>query len=1052
MQKEETSCTIILGVQRSGVSVLGGVLQLLGANLGRSCINDQNGDATDAFVNQDIVVAHDILLRNLGRRWDMVGVMPDNWQKSEAAKQCQATLTEIIKTQYLGKGPFVLNDHRLCRLMPLWIPLLKKLSIPTTIIFLLRHPLEVAFSMQQHDGFDLLKGHLLWMSAYREAFVACKSEHYSIVTFDQLIYDTLTTIRNVVDTTHLKQINDQDYSSVFDFISPELKKHYQDNATDDQRQQFIQYSWIYDQLRLKMAATNTLDVHDAECNKTDQGSSLYELSSLSLPIPGLQEHRNVLPVDIYTAKIFTDLLNSVGKLEEAARNHLIEKNRRILAVTDLADTLYMEVVVPGGSFSTGQSHKILLAPGEWQEISIDILQPEILRTKRLRLDPLNTYGVAVISTIKLTDYTTGDIYWTAQNNFSQCTMEHGGFILSAQDTLVIACTGNDPQLFLPLLADLPDRPLRLNIWIKVCRDQDAISEYIAKSKKTLDGLKSDLHKSQEITAQLETEKNALTSLLEGSKRELQKSQEAAAKFVMEIDSLTSSMDGLQHELQQHQEAAISASVRSQRTLQQNKEAAARFEADKNALASALERTKRELNQRQEAVAKFEAEKKSLTSALEQSKHELQQRQEAAAKFEAEKNTLATAFEGSKRDLQQRQDAATKLEAEKKSLTNALEVSKRELQLSQEAAAGFETEKKLFESRYLDQKSLTREYFTSLAGAEEKLEQLNITLKESQEAATKLEAEKNALANELERSKDELQQGQEAVSRLETEKISLGSALERSKRELRQSQEAAARFEADKNALAGAVERSKRELQQGQEAASRLEAEKKVIESKYLNQKSLTKEYFTSLAGAEEKLEQLNITLKESQEAATRLKAEKNSLASALERSRRELQHIQEAASRRNSETEKRIKVVLGVVYKLLKRMDSKKLRNKLKDSVDYLKKSGLFDVEYYKTRYPDVAESGIDPVLHYVIYGWAEFRWPNEYFDTYYYLSNYDELMSPGLNPLVDFDKVGWKEGRNPSKEFNVKNYLKHNPDVATADINPLRHYLQMGKAEGRRL
>jgi hypothetical protein len=232
----------------------------------------------------------------------------------------------------------------------------------------------------------------------------------------------------------------------------------------------------------------------------------------------------------------------------------------------------------------------------------------------------------------------------------------------------------------------------------------------------------------------------------------------------------------------------------------------------------------------------------------------------------------------------------------------------------------------------------------------------------------------------------------------------------------------------------------------------LEAEKKVLESKYLNQKSLTKEYFTSLAGAEEKLEQFNHKLRKRQEATARLEAEKNSLASALERSRRELQHSQEAASRRNSESEKRINVVLGVVYKLLKRMDNKKLRNKLKDSVDYLKKSGLFDVEYYKTRYPDVAESGIDPVLHYIIYGWAEFRWPNEYFDTYYYLSNYDDVMSPGLNPLVDFGKVGWKEGRNPSKEFNVKNYLEHNPDVAAADINPLRHYLQMGKAEGRRL
>ncbi|MDS0860105.1 hypothetical protein NUV25_20575 [Burkholderia pseudomultivorans] len=43
-------------------------------------------------------------------------------------------------------------------------------------------------------------------------------------------------------------------------------------------------------------------------------------------------------------------------------------------------------------------------------------------------------------------------------------------------------------------------------------------------------------------------------------------------------------------------------------------------------------------------------------------------------------------------------------------------------------------------------------------------------------------------------------------------------------------------------------------------------------------------------------------------------------------------------------------------------------------------KSGLFDAEWYLQEYPDVAESGQDPILHYLIFGAKEGRRPSASF------------------------------------------------------------------------
>jgi hypothetical protein len=74
--------------------------------------------------------------------------------------------------------------------------------------------------------------------------------------------------------------------------------------------------------------------------------------------------------------------------------------------------------------------------------------------------------------------------------------------------------------------------------------------------------------------------------------------------------------------------------------------------------------------------------------------------------------------------------------------------------------------------------------------------------------------------------------------------------------------------------------------------------------------------------------------------------------------------------------------------------------------------SGLFDREWYLTKYPDVAEAAIDPAIHYL--------------------------------------KYGWREGRDPSLYFSTSGYLNLNRDVAITNANPLVHFLEYGRSEGR--
>jgi glycosyltransferase involved in cell wall biosynthesis len=121
---------------------------------------------------------------------------------------------------------------------------------------------------------------------------------------------------------------------------------------------------------------------------------------------------------------------------------------------------------------------------------------------------------------------------------------------------------------------------------------------------------------------------------------------------------------------------------------------------------------------------------------------------------------------------------------------------------------------------------------------------------------------------------------------------------------------------------------------------------------------------------------------------------------------------------------------------------NKILFRRYSEDIKIIKEYNLLDGNQYLQRYPDVARAQIDPVVHYVLYGFKEGRTPNLRVNC---LKRPDTVLSAQAPDKIQ--ELVRKYGL-----FDSDLYLLQNPDVAQLNIYPLDHYILHGLKEGRRL
>jgi glycosyltransferase involved in cell wall biosynthesis len=106
-----------------------------------------------------------------------------------------------------------------------------------------------------------------------------------------------------------------------------------------------------------------------------------------------------------------------------------------------------------------------------------------------------------------------------------------------------------------------------------------------------------------------------------------------------------------------------------------------------------------------------------------------------------------------------------------------------------------------------------------------------------------------------------------------------------------------------------------------------------------------------------------------------------------------------------------LRLVIGLKRKFTIKKDSKLIAQSL-----------LFDEKYYLAANPDVKDSGMPAVQHYLLHGGFEGRDPSVKFDSRFYLEQHKDVRENGINPLLHYILFGKKEGRiiSPSSKSDI--------------------------------
>lgn len=233
-----TSAIIVLGMHRSGTSALAGMLSLAGADPGPSLIPAEEGVNPKGFwEHEGIVDIHERLLEAIGSSWNDDRPLPEGWWRRADVEIFRNELLDTLSRDFSHSKLWVLKDPRICRLLPLWKRLLRDCGISPLFVICVRHPREVAMSLEQRNGIQDDRACLLWLEHLIDSERETRGMARIMVTYEQLLADWRGVLRQVGTNLSMNlELDRATEGKIESFIEPALRHHNQppiDQLEDD---------------------------------------------------------------------------------------------------------------------------------------------------------------------------------------------------------------------------------------------------------------------------------------------------------------------------------------------------------------------------------------------------------------------------------------------------------------------------------------------------------------------------------------------------------------------------------------------------------------------------------------------------------------------------------------------------------------------------------------------------------------------------------------------------------------------------------------------------
>ena len=154
---------LVLGTPCTGTAEIARAVNLLGASLGQP---ESVGKFSE---NKQLRRINQALLDVLGGDWDCPPVMHQGWTRGPATQVVTPARARAAVLAEFGDAPVgVWKDLRACLTLPFWLPVFDETPV---VIFVHRHPVEVAEALHNARGFGRAHALAIWERCNHDALM-----------------------------------------------------------------------------------------------------------------------------------------------------------------------------------------------------------------------------------------------------------------------------------------------------------------------------------------------------------------------------------------------------------------------------------------------------------------------------------------------------------------------------------------------------------------------------------------------------------------------------------------------------------------------------------------------------------------------------------------------------------------------------------------------------------------------------------------------------------------------------------------------------------------
>jgi hypothetical protein len=214
----------IIGMHRSGTSALAGALEPLGLSVGKTVMPPHvgQGNPKGFYENLTLTKLHDDFLESIRSNWQHDQPVREDRFSGWTASRFQRKLLQSLVDEFGPDRPLI-KDPRLCRLLPLWQPVIREHFPSAQFLLPIRHPVEVAYSLRKRDDLTLGQGLRLWVVHVLEGERSTRGFKRLFTTYDQLVQSPVETVVHLAKRLGLWA--DTIAASVQDRVDPVLRHH-----------------------------------------------------------------------------------------------------------------------------------------------------------------------------------------------------------------------------------------------------------------------------------------------------------------------------------------------------------------------------------------------------------------------------------------------------------------------------------------------------------------------------------------------------------------------------------------------------------------------------------------------------------------------------------------------------------------------------------------------------------------------------------------------------------------------------------------------------------